>query len=98
MRCAAGRPRPSTAAEAVSLPFVGDRQALPPLGPASFQDDPAIFRRTAYPEAVCFLAATGIGLVGALPLHGVLVSRPRRGRLAKAGLSRVWRTVNTSRR
>src|SRR5262249_45742410 len=44
-------------------------------------------RRHAYPEAMCFVAPTGIGLVGALPLHGVLVSA-----------SRLWRSVNTSRR
>src|SRR5262245_19257988 len=98
MRCAAGRPRRSTAAEAVSLPFVGDSQALPPLGATPSQDNPTVFRRHTYPEAVRFLAATGIGLVGALPLHGVLVSLPRRGLMAKAGLSRVWRTVNTNRR
>src|SRR5512138_2326426 len=74
MRCGAGRPRPSTAAEAARLPFVSDSQALPPPGTAPFQDDPAIFRRHAYPEAVRFLAATGVGLVGALPFHRVLLS------------------------
>src|SRR5262245_14911336 len=87
MRFAAVRPPPSTAAEAVSLPFVGDSQALPPFGAAPLEDNPAIFRRHAYPETVRFLAATGIGLVGALPLHGVLVSADR-----------VWRTVNSNRR
>ena len=98
MRFAAVRPRPSTAAEAASLPFVGDSQALPPSGPASFEDNPAIFRRHTYPKAMRFLAAAGVGLVGALPLHRVLVSVFRRIPPAKAGASRVWRTVNTSRR
>ena len=98
MRFAAVRPRPSTAAEGASLPFVGDSQALPPFGPTSLQDNPAIFRRHAYPKAMRFLAAAGVGLVGALPLHRVLVSVFRRIPPAKAGASRVWRTVNTSRR
>ena len=56
MRFAAVRPRPSTAAEGASLPFVGDSQARPPLGPTSLQDNPAIFRRHAYPKAMRFLA------------------------------------------
>ena len=84
MRCGAGRPRPSTAAEAASLSFVGDSQTLPAPGTAPFQDDPTIFRRHAYPEAVRFLAPTGIGLVGALPLHGVLCAC-----LAEASLRRL---------
>ena len=59
------------------LPLVSNGQTLAPLRAAPLQDDSAVFRRHSYSEAMRLLAATGIGLVGALPLHGVLVSLPR---------------------
>ena len=60
------------AREALSLPLVSNGQALATLRTAPFEHNSAVFRRHSYPEAMRLLAATGVGLVGALPLHDVL--------------------------
>jgi len=55
-----------------TLPLVRDSEALSTLRPAPLEDDTAILRRHSDAKTVGFLPTTGIGLVGALPLHDVL--------------------------
>src|SRR5687767_9297023 len=89
IRCDAARFSAGIAAPPGELTLVRDREPLSPLGAPPLQYDAAIFRRHPHPEAVGLLAAAGVGLVGALALHKVLMSTARVD--ARGG------TVNTSR-
>jgi hypothetical protein len=50
-----------------ALPLVGNRQALPALGPAPLEHDPSVLGRHADQESVRLFSAPSIRLVGALP-------------------------------
>ena len=70
------------------LAFVGHRQPLAALRPATLEHDAAVFGRHADPEPMRLLSTPGVGLVSTLPLHAVLYE--------KSGRSVPGRTSNTS--
>jgi hypothetical protein len=55
-----------------SLSLVRDGQPFSSFRATPLQNNPAVFRRHSNPETVRFLPASGVGLVGPLPFHGVL--------------------------
>ena len=68
VRASAHALRPPERLASAGLAFVGNRQALAPLGAATLQDNPAVLRRHPHPEAMGLGPAAGIRLVGALSL------------------------------
>src|SRR5205085_4046203 len=70
-RSKSGRRRTRSVRRSVSpgcLAFVGNRQALAPLGATPLQHNPAVLRRHPHPEAMGLGPAAGIRLVSTLAL------------------------------
>lgn len=75
---------PARLTQLTRLALVSDSQALAPLRSTPLEHEPAILGSHSHSETMRLRAATFVGLVGSLALHGVVCTARPLGRLSEA--------------